>query len=69
MGLLGNAYGFENWLWFLLAMLGVLVLAFLVRQIGWPNLTVPEELRSVPGLMTVKFRLYRDRRRASGPEA
>lgn len=66
MGILGREYGLNDWLWFLLSILGVLVVAFFARQFGWPNFLVPEALRDVPGLMILRLRRYRDRKGRTG---
>jgi len=66
MGLLGGAYGFGDWLWYLLTVLAILLFALSAREFGWPNVMVPEELRSVPGLMVLRVRRFRNRSRGVG---
>lgn len=66
MGIFGAAYGFEDWLWYLLAMLVIFVTALSARELGWHNVMVPQELRGVPGLMVLRVRRFRDRRRGAG---
>lgn len=66
MGLLGGAYGFGEWLWYLLTMLAIFLAALSARELGWPNVMVQEELRNVPGLMILRVRRLRNGRRGTG---
>jgi hypothetical protein len=58
-GVRGSEYLVSDWTWciYLLAAVGIWIV--FAREFGWPNILVPEELRTVPGLMLVRIASWR----------
>lgn len=65
-GIRGSGYTVSDWTWwiFSLAVIGIWIV--FAREFGWPNIRVPEELRTVPGLMFVRLARWRGGDAATG---
>lgn len=56
MAVLGSKLQIEDWIYWGGALAGSAIWAVAVRQLGWPNLLVPREVKPVPGLLMVRLR-------------
>ncbi|MEV0952487.1 hypothetical protein [Promicromonospora sp. NPDC050249] len=65
-GVRGSEYVVSDWTWCicLLAVIGVWIV--FAREFGWQKILVPEELRTVPGLMFVRIARWRGGDAATG---
>jgi hypothetical protein len=61
MAVMGSALGFGDWIYWgqALAIVGAWILV--AREVGWPNILVPKELRGEPGLMRARLQAFRNR--------
>lgn len=56
IAVMGSDLRFGDWRYWLQALAFVGVWILLAREIGWPNVLVPKELRGVPGLLLTRIR-------------
>lgn len=65
-GIRGSEYIVSDWTWCICSLTFVGIWIVFAREFGWPNIWVPGELRTVPGLMFVRLGRWRGSDAATG---
>jgi hypothetical protein len=63
LGYLGPDYRFEEWRYWIYSLVIVFIWILASRQLGWPNILVAREVRTIPGLLPARLA---ERKRARG---